>query len=113
MGTEKAAHDADIRTRPDAFGGAQHLELGAEIEAVAGLDLDGRDALARHGLRAARGGVDKLVFGSRTRRLHGGDDAAPCPRDLLIACPIGAHVPLMGAVAGEDQMGVAVDEVRV
>ncbi len=50
------------------------------------------------------------VFACRPRRLHGGDDAAPGAGDLLIGGAGEPQLELMGAVAAENEMGVAVDQ---
>jgi hypothetical protein len=43
---------------------------------------------------------------------HGGDDAAAGARDVLVAGALQALLELAGAVAGEHQVGVAVDQAR-
>ena len=90
--------------------GAQRLRLVVEVEAVAGLDLDRGDAFGDQRVEARQRLRDELVLARRARRLDRGDDAAAGPRDLLIGRAGEPHLELVGAVAGIDEMGVAVDQ---
>ena len=92
--------------------GAQRLRFVVEVEAVAGLDLDRGDAFGDQRVEARQRCAHKLVLARRARRLDRGDDAAAGPRDLLIGGAGKPHLELVGAVAGMDQMGVAVDQAR-
>src|SRR5690606_17133780 len=50
------------------------------------------------------------VLGGGAGGGHGGDDAAAGAGDLLVGRPVEALLELAGAVAAEDQVGVAVDQ---
>ena len=88
----------------------QLLQLALEIEAVAGLDLHRGHALGDQGVEAGQGGCDQLRLAGGACGAHGRDDAAAGPRDLLVARPCQPQLELAGAVAGEDQVGVAIDQ---
>ncbi len=110
MGAEEAGGDGDGADVAEAAGDAQHLELACRVEPVAGFDLDRGDALAQESIEAGqRGGEESVVIGGARRR-HGRDDAAALAGDLGIARAFEAEFELAGARAGEDEMGVAVDE---
>ena len=53
---------------------------------------------------------DERILARGARRLHGRDDAAAGSRHLLIARARKAQLEFMGAVAGINEMGVAIDE---
>ena len=61
---------------------------------------------------SSRGSVsrDELVLARRAQRRDGRDDAAAGARDLLVARAVQAQLELVGAVAGVDEVGVAVDQ---
>ena len=52
----------------------------------------------------------KLIFRRGAGAANGGENAAPLPRYLLIGDPGAAHFKFIGAVAGEDQVGVRIHE---
>ena len=56
--------------------------------------------------------IDEFVFAGRACGFHGRDDAAACPRDLLIGRAVQPHLEFAGAVAGIDQVRVAIDQGR-
>ena len=90
--------------------GTQRLRLVFEIEPVAGLDLDRGDAFRDQRVEPRQRLRDELVLARRAQRLDRRDDAAAGPRDLLVGRAGKPHLELVGAVAGMDQMGVAVDQ---
>jgi hypothetical protein len=79
---------------------------------VAGLDLDGRDALLEVPLQSSDPDRDELFLALGPGRGDGGSDAAAGGRDGEIASTGTAQGELVRAVAREDQMGVRVDEPR-
>ena len=91
---------------------AQHLALGVEIEPVAGLDLERRDALGQQRAHARLAGAEQLVFGGGARRAHGRQDAAAALRDLGVGGAVQPRLELVAAVAGVDDVRVAVDQSR-
>ena len=104
--------DADAGLPAELPGRAQHAALGVEIEAVAGLDLDRRDAALHEARQPRPGSREQLVRAGRAGRGHRGLDAAAQARDLLVAGAVPARLELRQAVAGEDEVGMAVDEAR-
>ena len=88
----------------------EHLELGLDVEAVAGLDLDRRDPALHQCPQARARLLHKLFQGSRPRRLHGRGDAAAGAGDFLIGRALEPLLIFAGAVAAEDEVGVAIDQ---
>ena len=84
---------------------AERALLVRRREPVAGLGLEGRDAAATQLAGEARESAPELVVGGGTGAVHRAADAAGRVR---LARHAGRE--LVGAVAGEDQVGVAVDE---
>ncbi len=97
---------------PEAAGDAQHLELVLAGQAIAGLDLDGGDPLGHQPRETATGGVEQLRLRSRPRRCHRRAYTAAGARNFLIARSLQAPLELAGAVAAEDDMGMAIDQAR-
>jgi hypothetical protein len=92
---------------------ARHLQLLAFVgqgQAVAGLDLDRGHAFGTHRQQARPAFAGQLFRGGSTGGAHGGDDAAAGTGDLGIADALQALLEFVGAVAGVDQVGVAVDQ---
>jgi hypothetical protein len=79
--------------------------LVLDRESVPGLDLDRGGALPAHLVHVARDLGPEVVVGRCPRRRDRGADAAGCVR-------LARHArgELLGAVAGEHQVAVAVDE---
>ena len=90
----------------------QHPPLAVEIQAVAGLDLQRGDAVGGQRARAGQRFGQQLVLAGRAHRLHRRHDAAAGAGDVLVAGALQALLELAGAVAGEHQVGVAVDQTR-
>ena len=108
----KVVRDRNVALVGEPPRGAQHLALGGEVEAVAGLDLDRRRRPRRSARRAAAATGDELVLARRARRRHRRDDAAAGARDLLIARAVEPQLEFLRAIAGVDEMGVAIDQRR-
>ena len=81
------------------------LASSVDGEAVAGLGLEGRDAAATQLGGEARESAPELVVGGRPGAV---DRAADAAGGVRLARHAGRE--LVRAVAGEDQVGVAVDE---
>src|SRR5690606_38355162 len=77
---------------------------------VAGLDLDGGDALGQHRVQPGQGGLQQCRIVGFAGSAHGGDDAAAGAGDVGVAHALQALLELVGAVAGVDEVGVAVDQ---
>jgi hypothetical protein len=110
MGAEEAGADLDGAQGREAAGGAEHVELGVPVEAIAGLDLHGRDSVGEERVEAGERGLDEVLHRSRAGGADGGQDAAAGLGDLLVGGPVQAGLELSRAVAGMDEMGVAVDQ---
>ncbi|KAG0771410.1 hypothetical protein G6F22_016498 [Rhizopus arrhizus] len=93
----------------------RHLQLLAFVgqgQAVAGFDLERGHAFGAHRQQAWAAFAGQLFRRRGAGGTHGGDDAAAGTGDLRIADALQALLELVGAVAGVDQMGVAVDQSR-
>jgi hypothetical protein len=84
--------------------------LGPGIEAIAGLDLDGGDALGEQRVEPGEALCDERVLARGARRLHGGDDPAAGTRDLRVGGAGKAQLEFVRAVAGVDEVRVAIDQ---
>ena len=98
--------------RPSRRAARSDLRFGVEVEPVAGLDLDRgrrprRCSASSRGQRLARRGRPRSA--ARVAR-DGRDDAAARPGDLLIGRAGQPQLELVRAVAGIDEMGVAIDQ---
>ena len=80
------------------------------IEAVAGFGFEGGGARAKHPVAMAAGGGEQLVGIGGAGEGDGAQDAAAGSGDLLVSGSGDALLELGGAIAGEDEMGVGVDE---
>ena len=83
---------------------------GLDVEAVAGLDLDRAHAFGEQRVEARQRSGESVVLVGRAHGAHRRDDAAAGAGDILVAGSAETHLELARAVAGEDEVGVAVDE---
>ena len=112
VGTQKRRLDPDLPLIAEAARGAKLADFGGGFQPVAGLDLDGRDAFGQQRIQARQGCTHQRFFVGVAGSGDGGQDAAPCPGDLFVAGAFQPQFELGGAVAGIDQMSVAVDQPR-
>lgn len=112
MGAEIGGDDADRAKIAESAGGAQHLQLGFDVEPIAGLDLDRRHPLGKQRVETRKRCGDEAVDGQRVGGLDRRDDTAASAGDLFIGGAIQPHLELAGAVAAMDDVGVAIDETR-
>ena len=112
MGAEEGGAHRHAVGLAEAPRHAQLLALVFEREAVAGLDLDGADAVGQQLFEPRRGLREERVFVGLARGAHRGDDAAAGLRHLFVAGARQPHRELVGALAAVDQVGVAVDQAR-
>ena len=103
------AHGAP-RLAPEAARHAQHPRLRLEVEPVARLDLEGRRPVGAERIEARAALREQRFLVRGSRRPHGGGDAAALPRDLLVARALAPPLELRVAVAGVNEVRVAVDE---
>ena len=94
----------------DGCGNPQHLRFGGDVEAVAGLHLDGGRTGTEHAARPGGRCRDQLGFGRGPGRRHRGQDPASGSQDLLVALPAEAAPEFLCPVSGEHDMGMGVDE---
>ena len=107
---EEGGHDFDLAQLLQLFGHAQLLALVVQGQAVAGLDLDGGHAFAQHRVQPRQAGGEQGGIVGGAGGAHGGNDAAAGAGDVGIADALQALLELVGAVAGMNQVGVAVDQ---
>lgn len=88
----------------------QRLHLALAFQAVARFHLQGGDALGDQRIDARQGRRQQLVLARGPRRLHGRDDAAARPRQLLVGGAGQAQLELVRPVAAMDDVGVAIDQ---
>ena len=112
VGGQKGGDDADRSLLAEFARRLEHLGFVGQVEAVARLDLHRGNALGDQGVEAGQGGADQIDLAGGAGGAHGGEDAAALAGDLLITRPGQAPLELTGAIAGEDQMSVAIDQTR-
>ena len=107
---EVRRHDLDRAFPPEPVGGLDQPDLGLEVETVAGLRLDRRDAVAEHLVEPAASVRHQVVDRGRARRGDRRQDAAAGREDLEVAGAALAQQPLALARAAEQQVRVRVDQ---
>ncbi len=88
----------------------QHPQFRIRVEPVPRLGLARRRARRQHAGQAARGRRHQLVLGRGPRGPNRGEDAAALGRDLRVRRAGQPPAQLVAPIAGEDDVGVAVDE---
>ncbi len=91
---------------------AQALRFVAFRESVAGLDLDRGDALGLQRDQAVEREQEETLAAGRARRRDRGPDAAAGLGDRFVARALKAELEFARALAGINQMRVAIDESR-
>ena len=81
-------------------------------EAVARLDLERGHTFSHQRERALAGELEQRRVARRAGRRDGRADAAAGAGDVLVARALEPLLELAGALAGVDQMRVAVDQAR-
>ena len=113
VGPEPGRDDVDRTLLPEPVGDLEQAQLGREVEPVAGLRLDRRDAVAEHLVQPAPAVGGELLGRRGPGRCHGREDPAAGREDVEVARrPAGAARARPRATAGEEEMGVRVDEAR-
>ena len=82
VGAEEGGADAHRALAGERAGGAEHLQLGVAVEAVAGLDLDGGDALGEQRVEARQGGGERARPRSAARVARTVDRMPPPARAI-------------------------------
>jgi len=112
VGAEEGRHELDRVQGGGARDGAQRLEFGGRVEAVAALALDRRRALLQEAVEAHEQSLDELVLAGLAHAAQAGEDAAAAARDLGVGRAARAQLELVLARAREDGVRVRVDETR-
>ena len=112
MGAEVGRNDLHRPFRPQPVGHLDQPDLGLEVQAVAGLGLDRRHAVAEHLVQPAAAVGEQVVGGGRPGRGDRRQDPAAGGQDLEVAGAALAQEHLALARAGEQQMGVRIDQAR-
>ena len=110
MGGEQRGDDARRTFGIEAGESRGACEFGVAVEAVAGFGFDGGGAGAEHPVAMAAGGGEQLVFAGGAGEGDCAQNASAGCGDLLIGGAGDALFEFGGAIAGEDEMGVGVDE---
>src|SRR3546814_4733067 len=110
MGAEERGGDADRALLTEAPGRAQHAQFALTIQAVAGFHLDRGDALGGEMIEPLERAPDEFILARRAGRPHRRENAAAGPSDLLVPRPLEAQFEFLGAVAAEEQRGLAIAE---
>src|SRR5512138_1915875 len=109
---EERRHDRDAEIASDLASDAQHLELGVEVQAVAGFDLECRHAFAHERKRALARLREQARFGCSARRADRRQNPASAACDLLVRRAALARCKLVASIACVDQVRVRVDQTR-
>ncbi len=110
VGGQQRGGDADRAVPHQSAGGQQHFELVGQGQAVTRLDLHRGDAVAQQGVQARQGLRDQLVFAGQACLAHGRQDTASGARNVFVSGAIEPQLKFMGAIAGEDEMGMRIDQ---
>ena len=110
MGRQQGGLDPDRQRLPQPAGNPQHLELIRQREAVAGLDLHRGDPFPDQRLDPGSRQREQLLLAGGTGGPYRAENATALAGDLGIGHPFLAQLKLFGPAAGEDEMGVTVDE---
>ena len=112
MEREKRRHHAHRFALAELVRELEQPQFALRVEAVSGLHFDGRAAAAHQRVEAGAALLEQLVVGGGFGLGDGRGDSAARFGDLLVARAGAAHGMLVGAVAAEDQVRVAVDQAR-
>ena len=107
---EPRREDLDRALLAELVGDLEQAQLGRQVEPVAGLRLDRRRAVGQHLAEPAPAVLGELVLGRGARRRDGRQDPAAGLEDLEVVGAALAQDQLVLAGAGEQQVGVRVDQ---
>ena len=91
VGAEPGRHDVHRALAAQAIGDLEQAELGLEVQPVAGLRLDRRDAVAEHLVEPAPAVREQLALGRGAGRGDGRQDPAALGQDVEIGGAALAH----------------------
>lgn len=110
MGTEQRGQHPYRTQFAETAGHAQHLQLTFDGQTVTGLDLQRGHTIGQQRIETRQAGGDQFVLARCTSGAHAAENAATVAGDGFVADTFQALLELSSAVAGIDQMGVAVDQ---
>ena len=110
VGAHEGGRQADGLLLRQLADGAQHLQLGLDVQAVAALHLGRGRAVREHRRQARARGRHQLVLGGGARGGHRLDDAAASGGDLRVGGARQPALQLVAAIAREHQVRVGIDE---
>ena len=113
VGAEERGHDVDGALAAELPGDVDQAQLGGEVEPVAGLGLDGGDAVGQHLVEPAAAVAGEVGRVGGTRHRDRRQDAAAGGEDLQVAGAALAQDQLLLARAREHEVGVRVHEPGV
>jgi hypothetical protein len=93
-------------------GNPERLAFVLQVEAVAGLHLDGGDAFGNEVVETGKGLVQKVGFAGGAESSDRRDDASALEGDFLVRGSSEAEFELSGPIACPNQVGVAIDQTR-
>ena len=112
VGAEVRGDDLDRALEPESVGELDQAQLGLEVEAVARLGFDGRDAVPEHLVEPAPSVGRELLVARRSRRGDGRQDPATCLEDFEVTRSLLAEEQLAFARAAEQEVCMGIDEPR-
>lgn len=113
MGSQAGAAHGRRQAFAEAADDPQHLAFAGQVEAVAGLDLQRRHAVAQQGLQALARAGQQFFLAGLAGGAYGVGDTAAGGGDLGVADALQALLEFAAAVAAEHRVGVAVDQPGV
>ena len=110
MGPEEGGLDGDRELVADPSCHLEQPDFGRHIQPVPTLDLDGGGPGFDHSPRPGGGLLEEVLGRRGPGGGHRGDDATPHGGDGLVVGTAQPGRELLGAVSGEYEMGVGIDE---
>ena len=109
---EPCRHHLDRALPAQAVRDLYQTQLGLEIEPVPGLGFDRSDTVGEHLVEPAPAVGQQVGLRRGPRRGDGGQDPATRGEDVQVGGAVLAQDELVLARAGEEQVGVRIDEAR-
>jgi hypothetical protein len=110
VAAQVGCHDLLRSLVTEGAGDLQHFDFGIAIQAIAALDLDGSGAQFQGTMGPGSGVGKQILEGRGAGGADGVQDTAAFPQDLKVRFALHTGFPFTGAIAGEDQVGVAIDK---
>jgi len=110
VGGEERGDKSDGLQTSEFLDGLEHFEFASSIETIAGFDLGGGGAMAKHGLKAREGLLHKIRDRSGADLTSSADNSTAGGEDIEIGCSLETHFEVSQTVARIDDMSVRVDK---